>query len=91
MAADDKQGSCWQTVPGIITGVATLLGSIAVLLAPKSQCRSATPDPSAAEPSEKPSPMATRQRGPVIKDAPNDSSIPASITTIPELELTPLH
>lgn len=32
MAADEKPGSWWQTIPGIITGVATLLGSLAVLL-----------------------------------------------------------
>lgn len=32
MAADDKQGSWWQTVPGIITGLATLLGTLTALI-----------------------------------------------------------
>jgi len=32
MAADDKQGSWWQTVPGVITAVATLLGALTGLI-----------------------------------------------------------
>lgn len=32
MGADDKQGSWWQTVPGVITGVGTLLGALTGLI-----------------------------------------------------------
>ena len=32
MAADDKQGSWWQTFPGIITAFGTLLGALAALI-----------------------------------------------------------
>ena len=32
MAEDDKQGSWWQTFPGIITAFGTLLGALAVLI-----------------------------------------------------------